>query len=157
MASALNLEDTKKPVLHGGSGLLDMGPAGESFYYSRTRLKAEGVLTIDGAPREVWGEGWMDQQWGDFSTAQVGWDWFNIQLDDNTELMAFLLWGTDTGTREMFRAAGTYILRRRQRPGPAMGRHRSDAPGFLDQSQHGYDLSYGMGDTGAAPVNGPDS
>ena len=107
---SLELEDTKKPVLHGGSGLLDMGPAGESFYYSRTRLKAEGVLTIDGAPREVWGEGWMDQQWGDFSTAQVGWDWFNIQLDDNTELMAFLLWGTDTGTREMFRAAGTYIL-----------------------------------------------
>ncbi len=107
---SLELEDTKKPVLHRGTGLLDMGPAGESFYYSRTRLKAEGVLTIDGATREVWGEGWMDQQWGDFSTAQVGWDWFSIQMDDNTELMAFLLWGAGTSPREMFRVAGTYIL-----------------------------------------------
>ena len=107
---SLELEDTKKPVLHRGTGLLDMGPAGESYYYSRTRLGVQGILTIDGMPREVWGEGWMDQQWGDFSTAQVGWDWFNIQFDDNTELMAFLLWGAGTNPREMYRVAGTYIL-----------------------------------------------
>ena len=103
----IDLEETKVPVLHGGNGLLDMGPAGESFYYSRTRLRATGSLTIDGVSRKVSGKAWMDQQWGDFDQTRVGWDWFSLQMDDNTELMAFFLWDPDT--RELIRVGGTYI------------------------------------------------
>ncbi len=104
---SLEMERTKPPTLHGGDGIVGMGPAGESYYYSRTRLKARGTITTGGVPREVTGEAWMDQQWGDFGREPVGWDWFSLQLDDNTEVMAFLLWDFDTG--ELLRKAGTYI------------------------------------------------
>jgi predicted secreted hydrolase len=34
----------------------------------------------------------MDHQWGNFViAAQGGWDWYSLQLDDNTELMLYVL------------------------------------------------------------------
>ena len=39
------------------------------------------------------GLSWMDHEWSTsaLGAEQVGWDWFSIQLDDNTELMLFQL------------------------------------------------------------------
>ena len=105
---SLDLEETKQPVLHGGSGIVSMGPAGDSYYYSRTRLKAQGTVTVRGDPREVSGEAWMDHQWGDFDQIRVSWDWFSLQLDDDTEAMVFLLWDFETG--ELIQRSGTYVL-----------------------------------------------
>jgi predicted secreted hydrolase len=35
---------------------------------------------------------WADHQWGDFVISGTGgWDWFSIQLDNNTELMLYVL------------------------------------------------------------------
>lgn len=87
----LSLRDLKPPALHHG-GLIDYGAAGASYYYSRTRLDAQGTLSLDaGPPRAVHGEAWMDHQWGDFVVASLGWDWFSLQLDDRTELMLYVL------------------------------------------------------------------
>ena len=83
----LDLIDEKPPALHHG-GYIDEGPAGGSYYYSRTRLAAAGDLS--GTP--VTGLAWMDHQWGNFIVpSSGGWDWYSLQLDDRTEVMLYVL------------------------------------------------------------------
>ena len=103
----LRMESTQRPVLHGDGGLLAMGAAGESYYYSRTRLAASGSMNIAGQALEVSGDAWMDHQWGDMRPAPVGWDWFSIQLDGGAEAMVFVF--RDTTTGEVSQTAGTYV------------------------------------------------
>lgn len=92
-AWAIDLEVTpEKPVvLHGDDGLIAMSTAGgESWYYSYTRLAAAGSLDTPDGHFEVEGQGWMDHQWGDFDVADFqGWDWWSVQLDDDSEVMLF--------------------------------------------------------------------
>lgn len=88
----LRLRDLKPPALHNG-GYIQYGDAGGSYYYSRTRIAAEGEIRGgDGTWAPVQGQAWMDHQWGDFVVAtQGGWDWYSLQFDDNTELMLYVL------------------------------------------------------------------
>ena len=80
---ALDLHSTKGPALHDVDGFVDFGPAGSSYYYSRTRTATTGTLTVDGARLPVEGIAWFDHQWGDFiSIGSGGWNWFAINLDD---------------------------------------------------------------------------
>ena len=84
---ALDLRPLKQAVLHDEDGFVDFGPAGTSYYYSRTRLAAEGELELDGERLQVTGIAWFDHQWGDFvSVGGGGWDWFAINLDDGTDV-----------------------------------------------------------------------
>jgi predicted secreted hydrolase len=88
----LDLESTKAPALHDGDGFVDFGPAGSSYYYSRTRLSATGTLDLDGEQLSVEGIAWFDHQWGDFvSVGGGGWDWFAINLGDDTDLTMSLV------------------------------------------------------------------
>jgi predicted secreted hydrolase len=97
----LRLTATKSPALHGAAGWIDFGPAGGSYYYSRTAMDGTGTLTVDGVPLTVEGSAWFDHQWGDFiSVGGGGWDWFALNLDDGTDLTLSLV-------RE---ADGTYPL-----------------------------------------------
>jgi predicted secreted hydrolase len=92
-ALQLRLDDgSKPPALHHG-GYITYPPEGGSYYYSRTRLSATGTLTSpDGGARQISGVAWMDHQWGNFViTARGGWDWYSLQLDDNTELMLYVM------------------------------------------------------------------
>jgi predicted secreted hydrolase len=83
----LSLHALKPPALHQGNGFIDFGPAGSSYYYSRTRLALTGVVTLRGEPIKVTGIAWFDHQWGDFvSVGAGGWDWFAINLDDGTDI-----------------------------------------------------------------------
>jgi len=91
----LRLVSLKPPVLHGQNGLSQKGE-GEgraSYYYSLTRMKTEGEITIDGKKEKVRGLTWMDHEFGSnqLREDQVGWDWFSLQLDDQTELMLYLI------------------------------------------------------------------
>jgi predicted secreted hydrolase len=88
---SLRLSSLKPPVLHGQNGLSQKGE-GEgraSYYYSLTRMITEGELTIDGKREKVRGLTWMDHEFGSnqLREDQVGWDWFSLQLDDQTEIM----------------------------------------------------------------------
>ena len=92
---SLRLSSLKPPVLHGDNGLSQKGE-GEgraSYYYSLTRMKTEGELTINGKTEKVLGSSWMDHEFGSnqLREDQVGWDWFSLQLDDGTELMLYLI------------------------------------------------------------------
>jgi predicted secreted hydrolase len=88
----LRLEAMRPPTLQGG-GYVKFGPAGDSYYYSRTRMRVQGSLAVGDDSLDVDGLAWMDHQWGDFryEPAQGGWDWFGAQLDDGSDLMAILL------------------------------------------------------------------
>jgi len=91
----LGLRSMKAPVLHGQNGLSQKGE-GEgraSYYYSLTRMHTDGELTIDGKSEKVRGFTWMDHEFGSnqLRDDQVGWDWFSIQLDNQSELMLYLM------------------------------------------------------------------
>lgn len=83
----------QKPlVLHGGNGIITYGQAGFSYYYSRTRMAVSGTMEDHGQPVRVTGQAWMDHQWGNFvSLAGSGWDWYSIQLGNNTEYMLYVI------------------------------------------------------------------
>jgi predicted secreted hydrolase len=87
----LDVLAAKPPVLHDGDGWIDFGPAGGSYYYSRTRMTASGSLIVDGGALAVEGIAWFDHQWGDFISIGGGWDWFAINLDDGTDIMLSLV------------------------------------------------------------------
>ena len=103
----LRAVSTKPPVLHEGVGLVSLGPAGDIFYYSRTRLDVTGTMAIAGEQRPVTGSAWMDHQWGDVIGQRVGWDWASVQLDDGSDLMAVMLW--DPSDRTPLSGYGTLV------------------------------------------------
>lgn len=89
----LELVATRPPALHFGDpplqpGLISLGPAGYSYYYSRTRMEVRGTISVDGGPPvPVYGEAWMDHQWGDFLVlGGAGWDWFAGNLRDGRDV-----------------------------------------------------------------------
>jgi predicted secreted hydrolase len=87
----------RPPALHLGDppllpGLISFGPAGFSYYYSRTRMATAGTLEVDGRPLPVYGDAWMDHQWGDFLVlGGGGWDWFAGTLRDGRDLTLSLV------------------------------------------------------------------
>ena len=103
----LRLTPAKAPVINGENGISQKGDgAGQASYYiSFPRLTVEG--TLNGAA--VAGTAWMDHEWftNQLAPNQAGWDWFSIQLDNQTELMLFQLRRTD-GTIDP-NSAGTFI------------------------------------------------
>ena len=91
----LTLTSEKPPVMHGIAGYSLKGSTADraSCYYSFTRLDTKGQLSIGEKVYEVKGSAWMDHE---YSTALLspelrGWDWFSLQLSDQTEIMAFVL------------------------------------------------------------------
>ena len=66
----LRLQPAKPPVLHGQAGYSRKGSTAEraSCYYSLTRLKTNGMLSIDGRTISVEGLSWMDHE---YSTASL--------------------------------------------------------------------------------------
>jgi predicted secreted hydrolase len=105
----LRLTPRKPPVINGENGISQKaeGAGYASYYVSFPRLAVEG--TLNGA--EVNGSAWMDHEWFSSQLApnQVGWDWFSVQLANDTELMLFQLRRAD-GSIDPY-SAGTYIDR----------------------------------------------
>jgi len=92
----LQLVATKPAALHGDDGWIDFGPAGGSYYYSRTAMTASGTLELTGTTMAVTGSAWFDHQWGDFiSVGGGGWDWFAVNLGDGTDLTLSLVRDAD--------------------------------------------------------------
>lgn len=107
----LDLESLKPPILHGTDGLSQKSyEAGNaSYYYSMTRLQTKGRLRIGTNAFDVSGFSWLDREWGSsaLSREQEGWDWFSVQLSDDSELMFYQLRRID-GRSDMH-SAGTFV------------------------------------------------
>jgi predicted secreted hydrolase len=95
IAINLTTNQVKPIVLQGDHGLsqksLEVGNA--SYYYSETRLLTKGTITINGTVYQVEGNSWLDREWSTSVLSQdtVGWDWFALQLDNNRELMLYII------------------------------------------------------------------
>jgi predicted secreted hydrolase len=91
----LLLTSQKSYVLQGDQGLSQKSrePGNASYYYSYPRLATEGLVSVAGNQFSVAGTSWMDREWSTsaLSDEQSGWDWFALQLSDNTELMYYQL------------------------------------------------------------------
>jgi predicted secreted hydrolase len=92
---ALTLVPTKGPVPHGDEGYSRKGdrPEQASCYYSIPRMAASGRVRIGENEVAVTGQGWMDHEFSSAPLAEgvTGWDWFSLQLEDQRELMIYLL------------------------------------------------------------------
>lgn len=90
------LRTGRPAVLHDEDGWIDFGPAGGSYYYSRTRMDTQGALFLGDRMLPVEGLAWFDHQWGDFvSIGGGGWDWFAVNLDDGTDVTLWLVRDAD--------------------------------------------------------------
>jgi predicted secreted hydrolase len=88
----LDLVGQKPAVLHNGNGIITMGLAGFSYYYSRTHMNIQGTLVDHNLPVQVTGLAWMDHQWGNFLLlGGGGWDWYSVQLSNDTEIMWYFM------------------------------------------------------------------
>ncbi len=107
----LTLEALKPVVLQGDQGLSRKGPepGNASYYYSLPRLRASGTVLVEGDTVPVSGLAWLDREWSTsaLSPGLAGWDWFALQLDDDSELMVYRL-RTDAGGTAPF-SAGTFV------------------------------------------------
>jgi predicted secreted hydrolase len=91
----LTLRSNKPPAIHGENGVSvkALGAGYASHYYSMTALEVSG--TVNGT--RCSGQAWMDHEFGSsvLRENQQGWDWFSIQLDNDTEIMIYLIRRTD--------------------------------------------------------------
>jgi predicted secreted hydrolase len=85
----LIMTSRKPPAIHGENGVSvkGSGVGNASHYYSMTRLEVRG--SVDG--QRCRGLAWMDHEFGSSQLRenQQGWDWFSIQLDNDSELMLY--------------------------------------------------------------------
>ena len=107
----LDLDSAKPATLHGpeGAGVVEMGQAGTSYYYSYTDLRGVGLLTVDGVQQTVKAAAWMDHQWGSWNShdKSTRWDWFSLRLDDGNQAMLFAF--RDDAGRVRPESSGTWI------------------------------------------------
>jgi len=107
----LQLKPGKPLAINGENGVSQKaeGRGRASYYVSFPLLAVSGTLQSGGASHKVTGRAWMDHEWftEQLAPEQVGWDWFSVQLDNNTELMLFELRRKD-GSIDPY-SSGTFI------------------------------------------------
>lgn len=105
------LNPKKNVVLNGkeknGVSYKDEGEA--SRYFSYTRMEMEGDISWHGETEHFTGSAWMDREFGTWTPTekQKGWDWFSVQLDNETELMCYQLRSGTNAVSEF--SSGTFI------------------------------------------------
>jgi len=133
----LTLRTRKAPAIHGENGVSVKAPAAgyASHYYSMTALDVSG--TINGA--RCSGQAWMDHEFGSSALRenQQGWDWFSIQLDNDTEIMLYVIRRRDgtadvTSSGSLITSDGRVIhLTREQMRITALSRWKSPKSGAV--------------------------
>ena len=105
------LRPSKPAALNGheGAGVSFKDHGEASRYFSYTRMEAEGDLTLGGVSEHFRGSAWMDREFGTWATTdgQKGWDWFSLQLEDDTELMVYHI--RDRHGRPSDFSSGTFV------------------------------------------------
>jgi len=89
----LILTQDRPPLIHGANGISPKSskPGHASHYYSLTRLRAYGSVTLDGKQHRVKGLVWFDHEWATNSleAGEAGWDWSGLHLSNGDDLMLF--------------------------------------------------------------------
>jgi len=81
----LSLVPVKQILLQGDLGYSQKssGEGRASYYFSQTRLKTTGSITVNNKKVRVSGLSWFDKEWSTKALAagDAGWDWFSLQLE----------------------------------------------------------------------------
>ncbi|WP_352430624.1 lipocalin family protein [Pyrinomonas sp.] len=103
------LKPEKPPVLNGHNGVSFKDHGEASRYFSFTRMSAEGEIAWRRRVERFAGQAWMDREFGTWRATenQRGWDWFSLQLSDNTELMVYHI--RDGAGRPSAFSSGTFV------------------------------------------------
>lgn len=98
----LSFRPVKPRVLFGDRGVSKKGssPSAASYYITFPRLAVEGTVAIGDQTHPVHGQAWMDHEISSnqLEDNQEGWDWVQMQLFDDTEIMAYRLRQKDQTT-----------------------------------------------------------
>lgn len=102
----------KPPIRHGDNGVIKDIKGEVGFYYFIPRCRLTGTVTLNGIKQPiVSGSGWYDHNFGVHisdptpkkksnkeinSTHDTAWNWAGIQLDNGSEITAFLIFNCDT-------------------------------------------------------------
>jgi len=110
----LSLIPEKPYVFHGENGYSKKSndrEFGYSYYFSNTRMKTTGTLEINGKLFKVRGYSWFDRELFPKYKPNIdkGWDWFAIQLDNNTEIMLFQIREKNKILKQF--SSGTFIYK----------------------------------------------
>lgn len=101
------LNSDKPLVLNGDGGNgITRKKSGASNHFSFTRMNVDGQIATAGKIEKITGSAWMDREYGIWEQGE--WDWFSIQLDDQTELMIYQF---DTETGMKGDSTGTFVDR----------------------------------------------
>ena len=98
----LSCTEGRGPILEGPGGVNvkghELGQA--SYYYSVTRLRTAGLLTVHAKSYQVEGLSWLDHEFSSdaLGSNQIGWDWMGLQLDNGTDLMIYRMRNKSGGT-----------------------------------------------------------
>jgi predicted secreted hydrolase len=111
-AMDLDLVPVKPIVLNGEKGYSrksEESPLIASLYFSYPQMNTAGRLTLGGKVFRVKGKTWFDREIStrELSPHQTGWDWFAIQLDDNREIMLYVMRNKD-GSVDRY-SSGTFV------------------------------------------------
>lgn len=142
----LILERVKNLVLQGDRGLSqkskELGNA--SYYYSYTRLKAKGEVFIKDKTYKVQGLTWMDREWSTSALAedQEGWDWFSLQLEDDSEMMIYQLRNKDGSIDEY--SSGSYVDASGQKLSLVKEDFVLKALEYFDYQAHSYPIKWSL-------------
>lgn len=109
---SLWLVPTKPAVLNGEGGYSrksSLSPSISSLYFSYTSLETKGSLRIGDALYQVQGKSWFDREISSRELGEdyAGWDWFALQLDDNREVMLYLVRKKDGSIDDY--SSGTFV------------------------------------------------
>lgn len=86
----LSAVSAKPPVLHYGGNVHPFIYGGNTYYYSREKMEANGTLKIGEETFKVKGTAWFDRQYGElYQAIAKGWQWFAIELEDGREIMLY--------------------------------------------------------------------
>ncbi len=95
----LNLDTLGAPVAHGDNGFSRKadGDGKASYYYSRTKMPTEGLITDHGKVHHVRGNSWMDHEFGSnmLGDKTIGWNWYSVQLENDSQLMLCIIRNED--------------------------------------------------------------
>lgn len=90
----VQLKATSEPMAVEGTGLTGLRARDDMHYYTVPRLEASG--TVRG--RRATGVFWYDHQWGKtWTEPNIGWNWWGLQLEDGTNVNAYVLREIRTG------------------------------------------------------------
>ncbi len=105
------LKPTKPVVLNGkeGNGVSFKDEGEASRYFAYTRMEMDGDIIWNGETEHFTGSAWMDREFGTWTPTnnQKGWDWFSVQLENDTELMCYQLRNESGGVSPF--SSGTFV------------------------------------------------